>query len=656
MIRRHEPVPRRDVWIWAALGLLCGLLLFTIWADLDESVLSRVPMLDESYYLERAAELQDESLVPDRPFAMSSLYPYLIAATGGGRTLDAHRVLDGSFPLGLRILQALMWLGTAGLLRLAARRLLPDPTAWLPPLLFLLYRPGVIDLSSALLEVPLTLAVTALLLLATPPETGEAPPGARRSVLLGVLAGVAALLRGHVVVLLPLVFWMTWRGARRPFLIAAVATALVLTPSSVHNSRQVGRLAGPSLNGGVNLYIGNGTGANGLFRTFDGFDMNADPTGAAYLSGRLGVAIPDAGVADRAWSAEAWRAVTQDVPHTLRLWVRKVWLHLVAVEFDQISPHAAWVDAAPWLRLFVVPWGLLSAGGLVGACLLWRRDRRWRLWIVAVGLLIAVQSVFFVVSRYRLVLAPALALLCAGAVRELWRARGRSLILGVGLSAAAVVAVQPWGLASLLERLEAGAKLNEAVRWQRLGESVAAGDVLIEAGPSDCRERAAVLYRAAIAADPLRPEPYVGLARVLLQEQDEAGARAVLQAGAARARPADSLRRDLANLLLERGDVQGALPVLLEQLRREPDDPQLLHNTCVALSRTGRLREAEATARHFAATVPEDPRAWIDLGVVLAQAGRTDAARDAFTEGLRRHPDHAGLRQNLSRLEAGRGE
>ena len=660
MLRRHEPVPRRDVWIWSALFLLLGALLWSVWADLDDSVLCRVPLLDEAYYLQRAVAAAAGPLVTAEPFYMSPLYPYLVLAAGGARTPDVHHVLTGPPLTGLHVVQALMWLATAWLLRLTGRRLLPGPAAWLPAALFLLYRPGVIYLSSALLEIPLTFAVAALLYAATVRAGADDPPaGQLRFVSLGLLAGVAALLRGHILLLLPAVLWAVGRPRRRrpwPVLAAVVAAVLLLTPFIVHNSRLVGRPAGPSLNAGVNLFIGNGSGANGLYRGFSGFNVDADPTGAAELRARLGEPIVDAGAADRAWAAEARRAVLEDPWRTLRLWGRKVWLHFVAAEFPQISSYDAWLRTAPWLGVFFLPWGVLSVGGLVGAALLWRRDRRWRLWIVALCLLVAAQSAFFVVSRYRMVLAPCLALLSAGAVVELWRARGRTLAVGLVVAALAACAVQPWGLGELLARLGAAERINEAVRWQHLGESAADGGAVVEGGAAECWSRSAELYREAVAGDPLAAQAYRGLAQVLFLADDADGALAALREGAGRARPAEALRRDLADLLLQRGDVQGALPVLLDQLRAAPDDPHLLHNTCIALSRTGRAAEAEATARHFVAAVPDDARAWIDLGVVLAQSGRLEAAREVFVAGLRHIPDQPGLIANLARVEGELGE
>jgi Flp pilus assembly protein TadD len=77
----------------------------------------------------------------------------------------------------------------------------------------------------------------------------------------------------------------------------------------------------------------------------------------------------------------------------------------------------------------------------------------------------------------------------------------------------------------------------------------------------------------------------------------------------------------------------------------------MVHNRIVLLARVGRLDAALDAARDFVAIAPDDPRAWLDLGVLLARAGRTADARQAFEEGLRRHPDNPDLRANRARLD-----
>ncbi len=632
---------------------------FAAWRDLDRSPLSLVPVLDEAHYLREGAAIAGGRLTPERPAVMSPLYPYLVAATGGGRRLDAQGVRTGPPPWGLRVAQFAMWLGTAWLLLREGRRLLPPAMCWLPALLWLLYRPGAVLAGSALMEVPLTFLATLGLTLAVAPGTigqGETAAGdrrlRRRAAGVGVCLGLAALLRGTALLLLvPALLTIGTADRRRRQATVIGAALLVMSPFALFNSVRLGRPAGPSLNAGINLYIGNGGAANGMFQTFRGLDVGEDPSGRRFLSDRLGRPLADEGAADRAWAGEAWRVMKERPLHTIGLWLRKVRLHLVTAEIPQISPHAAWTREAPILRLFCVPYGLLAAGGLAGAALALRRDPRLRPWALGLLLIVIAQSLFFVVSRYRLVLVPGLALLTGAAVAALCRARSRALITAVAVGLAAVSAVQPWGLGSQLARLEAAGDLNEAVRWSHLAESRRAADGGADRAGSAAR-RAEELFRAALARDPLHPEAWRGLAGLLLQAGREQEALACLREGSARAAPAEGVRRDFVALALSRGEAAAALPVLLPLLREAPQDPDLLHQAAVAMAETGRSDEAREFATTLTMAAPDDPRGWLDLGVILARDRRFPEARAAFAEGRRRRPDHAGLREQLARVDS----
>jgi Flp pilus assembly protein TadD len=633
----------------AAIPAAAALALFwsVVWGDLDGTVLTRVPVLDEAHYLREADAIAGGRLLPDGPFLMSPLYPYLVAATGSGRDIGADQLRVGPPPRGIRILQAVLWLGTAVLLWRCARRYAPPRFACLAPALWLLYSPGAVFVTSVLLEVPLAFLAAAALAVAT---GGGGAPSRRRALTAGLLVGCAALLRAHAALLILPVALALARGtgtaepterAWRRAAPAALALVLMLLPPVLHNSLQVGRPVGPSLNGGLNLYIGNGPAANGFFLSLRGYDMRTDPIGRRLLAEKLRTEVPDAAAADRAWAAEAWRCVAADPGRAAGLWLKKVWLHGVAVEFSQVSQLDSWSREAPLLRILAAPYGLLSAGGLLGLVLVGWRDRRLRPWALALVLLVVTQSAFFVVTRYRLVLVPLLALLAALAAAELSRWTGRRRLVGAALVGAAVLAVWPWGLGGRMSRLRAAGLLNEGVRWE-----------LLAAVEPAAREKAASLYVAASELDPVLPEPYRALARLYRRTDRVGEALAVLRTGLARAEPAGEVRRDLVRLLLESGFADEALPLLEAQLRDRPDDPDTLHNLAVTLSTTGRIGEAEEVAADLVRIAPDDPRSYLDLGVILARQRRYAEARDAFRAGLRRHPQDARLRTNLEHVES----
>ena len=255
-----------------ALGLGAVAFWTVFWLQTRGSVLTRVPVLDEAWYLRAAHRLTSGGL-GDEPLVMSPLYTTIVAITGAGRAMPDD-VLNGGQPWLLLLIQALGWCGIGALIVVAVSRLAAaanvsrrtgDLVGVGAALLFWLYQPAAIYARTVLLEIPLTLVVTGLLVVLGGwlVEPARRPVGGALAV--GVLLGLAILLRAHTVVLgIPAVVTIaiTSRGRRcrrRVAAVAAMLAALIVTllPATVVNSVAVGRFSPPVLNGGVNLFLGN---------------------------------------------------------------------------------------------------------------------------------------------------------------------------------------------------------------------------------------------------------------------------------------------------------------------------------------------------------------------------------------------------------------
>ena len=461
--------------------------------------------------------------------------------------------------------------------------------------------------------------------------------------LLGAALGLAGLLRGTALVLVPvavvvLLFAGGRRGRRDALLMVLVAVAMLL-PASLHNSRISGNPVGPTLNAGVNLAVGNGPEANGFYVAVVPGDWRTDPAGRLHLAEQLGRDQVSLAAADSIWAVRARDTAAERPVATAGLWLRKVWLHLQAWEIDQLTPLEGWRRTVPLLGVFVTPWALLVVLALAGVTdLAVRRPAGWWILPVATGSLLAVQSVFFVVSRYRLALLPMLALLAALGCGALLR-RARPAWIAVPL---AVLLVVPWGLGPVQERWQAQALANEALRRADLGQAL--GDTVELA-------RAGDLYREALDRGADGPAPWLGLAAVLQAQDDPDGAAEVLARGILHQDRHLEMRKVLISLLLEQGRSQEALARLQALLAQWPDDADALHNTAILLFQTDRLPEALRHAQRLVATAPDDPRGYNDLGILLARLGRRQEAADVFRRGLVAVPDDPDLAANMELVD-----
>ncbi len=629
-------------------------LLAVWWAILlpraERTVFARVPVLDEIYYLDRSVDPDPD----DQGYFVSPLYPRLIAWSGSAVSPAEDQPIPPARLRGIRLLQVACWLGTVLMLFLISRRVLAPPVVegralpfliWLPSLLFVLYRPAAIFTVTILLEIPLTFLVTLFLFLLMSSRRSWLFP-----VLTGVVLGLAGLLRGTVLVLAVLPLVLIWTGAegrgRRlvATLVLVLAVLLPLVPGSWHNSQRAQTLKGPTLNGGLNLYIGNGPQANGFYVEPMRGDRRRDPAGRGFLAQRLGLSSVTLDQADAIWTEEALAHMRQAPERVLGLWVKKFWLFLQGWDMDQLTPQEGWRRQVPLLNAHFLPYGTLMCLAMAGALATWRKMKPMGWWLAGLLLLVAAQSVFFVVGRYRLVLVPFLCLLAGGGLAYLLArvpTDRRALVVWILGGALALLIVFPWGLQVVKERWRPLVLANEAQRWSVVGRA--------ENSRVDL-EQAALLYEESVGHQPDSPGPWVGWA-VTLEALDRRGeAREVLQGASLLVAQDLEIRRQLVGLLLADGLRSDALAQAQALLRKYPRDAETLHNTTVLLADFGNTKQALVTAGQLVEFHPADPRGYLDLGVLLARSGHREEAVEAFRRGLAVDPGHPGLQQNLELL------
>jgi Flp pilus assembly protein TadD len=591
--RRHAPLLVAALLVLAARGAVVAALG-------DHPLLQPSDGLDTGAYVALARRVAAGDVLlralPE-PFFVSPLYAWflgaVLAATGGA--LKAALAL-----------QALLGAAAAWCAGDAARRLYGERAA--VPAAALLGLTGVVAFHEAtLLQAALDplLCALALWLLVRALE-GDARP--RAFLLAGLALGLFALNRPNAlpwaVVAAGLLLLARGLGpGLRPAAAFLLGAALGVAPATVRNVLVSGEPVLVSSHGGLNLLIGNGPGANGVYRWLDG--VTPDIAGQAADTRRLAEAEAGRKLTAREVSAHfagtSWRWIAANPGEAARLFARKVWYVLSGDEAPLNFSYPWYRRETVVLMLLAVGPGLLvPLGGaglallLAGAGRLPRRDALpWASFAPAYVLLVAA---FFVATRYRLPLYAPLATAGGGALVLLLdaaraRAAGRLALAGAVALPLAIAALWPTGLddgsaeeetqwvlvlvergepAEAARRAEALAKRHPqpGVLWFRLGQAEA------QAGRLDAAEAA---LRRSLAVDAGQAETLKVLGAVLSRRGMERVAAGNLPGAAsdleeaAKLDPNDAtLRLNLAAVLAERGEIGRARALAAEALALRP--------------------------------------------------------------------------------------
>lgn len=110
---------------------------------------------------------------------------------------------------------------------------------------------------------------------------------------------------------------------------------------------------------------------------------------------------------------------------------------------------------------------------------------------------------------------------------------------------------------------------------------------------------------------------------------------------------------NIAEILIAKNMMAGALPYLAEALRMRPDLVDANVNLGIASSATGRLDAAEAAFRNAIRLAPDNAQALEGLGRTMSQLGRPEEGLPFLAEAVRLEPaqpaPHAGLATALAR-------
>lgn len=210
------------------------------------------PSIDEASYDGWAREIAGGDWIGKEAFFQEPLYPYALGALYAVAGGERHAA---------RVVQCALWAATALLAGVLARRLFGRAAGILAALAIALYGPGML-FPMFLLKENLLLPIFTLLAIALVATRDETRPRRLAWFGVGALAGLGALLRGNLLVMIPLlVLWPILRARKSTSIRAAAFVLLgatcILLPIAVRNAAVGGEFLLTTSGAGTNLYGGN---------------------------------------------------------------------------------------------------------------------------------------------------------------------------------------------------------------------------------------------------------------------------------------------------------------------------------------------------------------------------------------------------------------
>ncbi len=255
-------------------------------------------------------------------------------------------------------------------------------------------------------------------------------PSLARAAAFGLFMGVSAMMVANLLLLLPLVGFRLWQ--LRPALartVAPLAAALTIlagivvgaSPAWIHNYFVAGEPVVFSSHAGINLYVGNQTGATGYPKMPPGVrssqaGMLEDAQLVAEAAEHRQLTRAEA---SDFWARQARQAVWENPGAWFALLLTKARNYWNVFQYDDIS-----VVTALRAEGIILPgprFGLIAALGLAGLVLACRAHRRARWVAAAVGLHFISLIPVFVTERYRIVAVPGLLIGMGVGLVECWR-------------------------------------------------------------------------------------------------------------------------------------------------------------------------------------------------------------------------------------------
>jgi Tfp pilus assembly protein PilF len=613
-------------WLFGLAALVFALKAFYILQSAG-SLQNSVLIMDAKYYDDTARDILGGNVLRREAFFMGPLYPYFLAMVYG--------VVGRDFTV-LRLIQAAGGTVTVVLTYLLGRRLFRPVTGLAGALVLTFYGAVTFYETQVLMMWMGALLNVWLLLLLVRIEPGA---GWRAYILPGIVLGVSALARANVLLFLPVVLvWLLFVGdvtaRRRKAAAFAAAVIVAILPATIHNFAVSRDFVPVTSNAGVNFYIGNSENATGIFYPPGDTDFVTDPTTRRYVERLLGRDLSPSQLSSY-WFDRAFEFIRDNPGAEIRLLWRKTAMFFNAYETPQIESYDLARERHFSLRLlgvsfwFVVSFGLL---GLIYSFSRWRTHFLLHGYILSFALSIIL---FFITARYRVQIAPVLAMFAAHALVTVLPARLANVRHGFavgGLLFLLLLVTQPRLFAMDPDQVNFRESVHEARRASSAGRYPYAVEEI---------DRAIAIY----------PDYFEGYVhRAIIHKAGKNLFKAIEDySRALDLNPVlPGTRYDLGQAFRQVNLRSEAVEQYRKAIELDPLMIKAHNNLGITYAEMRRFDDAVASFERVIEMDPNYVKAYNNLGAVYAQSGRVEESVIVFRKAIERAPEYASSYKNLA--------
>jgi len=619
------------------LGISAGLEVL-YFLQLNQTPFAHLLMVDAKAYHLKALQIIEEGWINKSVYYQAPLYPYFLAFIYKLFGVHFFWVQGIQAALSLFTVLIIFWLG---------KILFNEKVGLFSAATFVFY--GVfLFYSGLLLKVTLSIFFTSLLLLTLLKTLNR--PSALLYFLGGVLLGVNLTLRENYFLLFPaLLFWILFvvpaEGATSRWINIKWAmfflwgTLTFLSPFTIQNYYHSEEVLFTSYQAGANFYLGNNPASKGFYTRLPFIRANPEFEEKDFkdeAEKRTGRTLSPKEVS-RYWFHRTLTHFKEDPILFPKLLLFKFYLFINNYEVPDNYDFYFMRSLAPSLKIGFISFGLIFPLAMLGIFLSRNKSPSFLLFYFFLGTYSFSVLIFYINSRFRMPVVPALIPFMAYSLVEGWRKirtwnRKEIILTVLTVLFLFVLSFNPY--ADIQDFSFSHFKLG--LEYEKNGDF----------------DTAVAEYRKALAIRPDFSWAHNMLGGVLERKGELDHAlleyqKAIdLEPGFAEAHFNKAIAWD------KKGNQDLAILEYQKVLAFKPETPEVYNNLGAIYEQKGWTEKAEEEYKKAIQARPIFVEAYNNLGVLYLKTGRLEEAETAFKKALNTYPDHPLVLKNLQTLKA----